>query len=260
MSVPPIPPPLEHLATRSFSFYPAIVNIEHNEWLFRKATWSEILVRNCKTQDELWISRRYVGEVSRIDDPVLIVGLVKELEYKAGAVWPYQRRVIQMPVAVGGGLPPPALDSRSEPAAVVGMGRQPKTDSRIVKLIGGVIVVGILACLLVLNFYRVGDLRARVTFTTKDQSYLELGSRDDFFMVTQKIGRPTQDRFQSETGAIQFQAMSYPDRGYTVILMGSDRKSMHYIGTLDRNWTPVHSVNLRTGGSTFAMLRGLQKF
>src|SRR5437588_824975 len=44
MSIRPIPPPLEHLGARPFSLYPAILNIEHNEWLFRKATWSEILV------------------------------------------------------------------------------------------------------------------------------------------------------------------------------------------------------------------------
>ncbi len=40
---------------------------------------------------------------------MVIVGLLKELEYKEGAVWPYQRRVIEMPVAVG--------DARTAPAA-----------------------------------------------------------------------------------------------------------------------------------------------
>src|ERR1035441_5763954 len=78
MASPPIPPSLDHLTTRPFSFYPPIVNIEHNEWLFRKATWSEILVVNCKSGAEVWISRRLVGEVSRVDDPVLIVGLKQE--------------------------------------------------------------------------------------------------------------------------------------------------------------------------------------
>ena len=98
MASPPIPPQLDHLITRPFSFYPAIVGVEHNEWLYRKASWSEILVVNCKSGAEIWISRRYIGEVSRVDDPVLIVGLVRELEYKAGMVVPYQRRVIEMPL------------------------------------------------------------------------------------------------------------------------------------------------------------------
>src|SRR5262252_3417792 len=138
MSPPPIPPSLEHLVTRPFSFYPAILNIEHNEWLFRKATWSEILVVNCKTGNEIWISRRFIGETSRIDDPVLIVGLNRELEYKAGAVWPYQRRVIEMPVAVGGTstAPPPRAPERSSPAPIVGI-RLESNDKRIVRMIGG---------------------------------------------------------------------------------------------------------------------------
>src|SRR2546427_9258778 len=98
MSLPPISP-LEHLGNRPFSFYPPILNVEHNEWFFRRGTWSEILVVNSRDGQEIWIPRRFLGEISQIEDPVVIVGLVKELEYKAGAVWPHQRRVIQMPVA-----------------------------------------------------------------------------------------------------------------------------------------------------------------
>ena len=58
MASPPIPPSLDHLATRPFSFYPPIVNVEHNEWLFQKATWAEIQVVNCRSGEEIWISRR----------------------------------------------------------------------------------------------------------------------------------------------------------------------------------------------------------
>ena len=100
MSLPPISS-LEHLGNRAFSFYPPILNIEHNEWFFRRASWSEILVMNSRSKEEIWIPRRFLGEISQIEDPVVIVGLVKELEYKAGAVWPHQRRVIEMPMAVG---------------------------------------------------------------------------------------------------------------------------------------------------------------
>src|SRR5258706_14292678 len=132
MSLPPIPSPLEHLGVRPFSFYPAILNIEHNEWLFRKATWSEILVYNMKSKEEIWIPRRFIGEISRIEDPVVIVGLVKELEYRGGAILPYQRRIIQMPMAVGDRShvsgPP-----RPEPAPVVGIRLEPGAEARIGK-------------------------------------------------------------------------------------------------------------------------------
>src|SRR5947209_10933473 len=147
MASPPIPPSLDHLVTRPFSFYPAIINVEHNEWLFRKATWSEILVVNCKSGAEVWIPRRFLGEVSRIDDPVLIVGLNRELEYKAGAAWPYQRRVIEMPLAVGGTSNPPG-SPRPEPAPIVGIRLASNTDRRAVRLIGVAVAVAIVGCVL----------------------------------------------------------------------------------------------------------------
>jgi hypothetical protein len=258
---PPIPPSLEHLASRPFSFYPAIINIEHNEWLFRKATWSEILVVNCKSANEIWIPRRFIGEVSRIDDPVLIVGLNRELEYKAGAVWPYQRRVIQMPVAVG--APPTSASTdapeRSAPAPVVGIRLEP-SDKRVFKLIGIVVGISIGLYIVAVNLNRVGEIRQRsVTFTAKDQSFLDLSSRDDVVAVTNKLGAPSTDR-SIESGTIHFRALSYPDRKYTVILMGTDPRSARYIGVMDDNWRPMHSVDLHTGGTTLSLLRDLKRF
>src|SRR5512141_2863581 len=100
MSGPPIPPLHEPLVHRPFSFYPPILNIAHNEWRLRRSTWSELLVVNAKTGAEVWIPRRFLGEISRVDEPVMIVGLLKELEYKGGSVWPHERRVIEMPRAV----------------------------------------------------------------------------------------------------------------------------------------------------------------
>src|SRR5256884_9823876 len=99
MASPPIPPQLEHLVTRPFSFYPPIVGIEHNEWLYRKANWSEILVVNCRSGAEIWISRRYVGEVARVEDPVLIVGPARGVGDKSGMIWPFQRRGVGEPPA-----------------------------------------------------------------------------------------------------------------------------------------------------------------
>jgi hypothetical protein len=42
-----------------------------------------------------------------------------------------------------------------------------------------------------------------------------------------------------------------------VILMGSTRDAARYIGTMDENWAPLHSVELHTGGTTFSLLREL---
>lgn len=143
MASPPILPALGHLAGRPFSFYPAIRGIEQNEWVFRKATWSEMLVVNHKSGEEISIPRRLVGEVSIVDDPVVIVGLLHELEYREGAVWPCQRRVIEMPVAVGESRPA-AAEPRSTPAPVVGIRLEPRRTKRIYKAVGGFLALAIL--------------------------------------------------------------------------------------------------------------------
>lgn len=254
MASPPIPPQLDHLVTRPFSFYPAIIGIEHNEWLYRKANWSEIQVVNCKSGAELWISRRFIGEVARVDDPVLIVGLNRELEYKGGMVVPYQRRVIEMPVAVGGGPVPPGTP-RPEPAPIVGIRVASTTDRRAVRLIATVIAVAIVAFVLIL-----GLSKQRVVYTTRDQTYLGLTGRDDRTGVVVKLGEPATDHWQSETGSMQFEALGYPDRKLTVILMGTDRKNVAYIGAMDDKWRPVHWIDNKSGGNSASLLNGLRRF
>ena len=142
MSVPPVPPPLEELGQRPFSFYPPIVGIEHNEWTYRKATWSEILVVNRKSGLE---------ELSSVEEPVAIVGLNKELEYKAGAIVPHVRRVIQMPRAVNEGPRSFTGENRPSttgPAPVVGIRLEHNSESKIGRMlivataVAVVIVVG----------------------------------------------------------------------------------------------------------------------
>src|SRR6266702_3262711 len=231
MASPPIPPQLDHLITRPFSFYPPIIGIEHNEWLYRKANWSEIQVVNCKSGAEIWISRRYIGEVSRVDDPVLIVGLNRELEYKGGMVVPFQRRVIEMPLAVGGRPETASAGERPEPGLLVGIRMASPQDKRVFRLIGGAVTVAILLYVLAVSLSR-----QRVVFTTKDQTYMGLNARDDRTEVVVKLGEPASDHWQSEEGALQYEALGYPDRQVTVILMGSDRKSVQYVGTMDKDW------------------------
>src|ERR1039457_3973041 len=114
MGSTPIPPSLDQLAGRTFAFYPALLGVVLNEWRFEKVTWSEILVTNTQTGSEVWISRRFVGEVSRTDDPILIVGLNRELELRSGMVVAHQRRVISMPSTAG------ATAARSTTAPGVG--------------------------------------------------------------------------------------------------------------------------------------------
>ncbi len=75
-----------------------------------------------------------------------------------------------------------------------------------------------------------------------------------------KLGQPGTDRWLLASGEIQFRALTYPDRKFTVILMGGTRESALYVGTMDDNWVPLHSVELRSGGTTLSLLRGLKRF
>ena len=260
MSIPPIPPPLEHLAAnRAFSFYPAILNIEHNEWIFRKSTWSEILVVNVKSQQELWIPRRFLGEISRIEDPVVIQGLIKELEFKSGVVLPHQRRVIEMPIAVGARPLSPPMD-RPAPAPVVGIRLESDAETRVGRLIMGALIFGVLACVIVVMVTRDGPLRPRVVYTNTDQAYLDLSNRDDSFAITSKLGKPAEDKSYTKSGDLHFRSLWYPQRSYYVILMGAEAGNLRYIGAMDKDWHMIHSVPMLGGANTASMLRGLQKF
>src|SRR5271167_3740948 len=133
MSIAPLPTPLQHLGGRRFSFYPPIRNLEPNEWLYRRATWAECVVVNARSGEEVWVPRIFLGEVSRIDEAVMIVGLNRELEWRRGVIIPLERRVIEFPGAVN--------DARSVPrsthlAPVINIRLEPKRETRAWKWIG----------------------------------------------------------------------------------------------------------------------------
>ncbi len=261
MSVPPAPPPLEQLGQRPFSFYPAILNVVHNEWLYRKANWSEVLVQNTRSHEEVWVPRRYLGAVSRVDEPVMIVGLAKELEYKGGAVWPAERRVIEMPRAVNEGPRPGVAEaSTPRPAPVVGIKLENGAESRIGRMVLGGIALGIVGCVLAVSLYRGGILGNKIVYAPVLQSDLGLSAADDYFAVVRILGHPADDRWRSDRGEMQYRLLDFPQLGCYVILMGRDRREVRYIGALDRKWLPVHTVPMPGHADSASLLRSLKRF
>ncbi len=248
------PPALEHLGDRTFSFYPAIVNLDHNEWRLKRAAWSEILVANTKTNEEIWIPRRLVGEISSVDDPVLIIGLHRELEYEAGAVWPRDHRVLAMQRT--GGRPAPSDKVGGGQTASRRRGPSPGAEGKIGRLIGVALIAGVTVILAV-----VAITQRPVSYKGREQVALELTADDTYDSIVRKIGVPSENHWRPDVGAdLEYRALRYKDRPYTLVLMGPDRKSAHYIGALDNDWKPVHSVRLPGGGDTLALLRGVPKF
>ncbi|MFN0165612.1 MAG: hypothetical protein ACKV22_04200 [Bryobacteraceae bacterium] len=258
MTPAPLPPQLETLRGRTFSFYPAILGIEYNEWKIGRATWSEIEVVNGKSGQALWIARRFFGEVSPVDHPMTIVGLTKGLEFRTGTVWPVQKRVIEMPVAVNApSVQAPA--QRSVGAPVVGIRLEPGTETKAGRLVLGAMLVVAIAIFGVVLATREKTLVPRTTYTNADQAFLDLRYRDDYLSVVQRLGAPASVHSR-QTADILYQALDYPARGYLIILMGGTQEKLHYIGCVDRSWNVVHSVRRPDGGDTAPRLRSLGRF
>jgi len=247
-------PELDGLKGRAFSFYPPILGIEHNEWKLREATWSEILVHNTKDDRELWVPRRFLGALSRVDEPVMIVGLERELEFTAGILRPHERRVISMPKPVAG-APATPDEAIPTPPMVNGVRVGDVSESRIgLYIIGG--IVAVLFVVYGVVSYSRGD---RIEYKTVLQEDLGFTAEDDYFAVVRKLGAPANDRWR-EGKDLQYRAMSYPDRHFTVILMGTEQKNAHYIGAVNDDWRPVHSVKHAGRGNTRSLLEGLPRF
>ena len=263
MAVPPIPPPLAQLGGRPFSFYPAILNAGHNEWIYRSATWSEVLVRNTKTNEEVSVPRRYVGEISRVDAPVMIVGLLAEMEYRSGALWPVERRVIEMPRAVNDSPRPHIARAQAGSPVVVGIRLENDSNSRVGKLVLGGVALGVAGCVLAISLFRGGVIATRAFYAPLTRADLPLTADDDRTSVVHALGQPAVERWRSGwdgQSEEQYQLLAYPQRGVYVILMGRDRDHARYIGAMDRNWRPVHEVELLGRGSSYALLRRLPRF
>jgi len=241
MSIAPLPTPLEHLGGRRFAFYPPIRNIEHNEWLYRRATWSECVVANMRTGEEFWIPRIFLGDVSYTDDGAMVVALSRELEWRAGAIIPRQRAVIPFPATANEA---PAAPRPGHLAQVINIRLEPKTEVRGWRWIGVAAVLGAVAFAIVADFAKQAP---------SNHAYLQLGSGDDYASVVRSLGLPAKAE-SIESGARWFRVLRYPSRRYSVILMGPDVNDARYIGAVDRRGRVLDSVRLGDGTSSGVVL------
>ena len=257
-------PGFEALSGKKFSFYPAIRNIAHNEWTFERATWAEALVLNIQGGQEVWIPRNYIGSVSSADEPVLIVGLNRELEFKAGAVWPHRKTVIEMPAPR---VPRPPDPGKTPSAPAGGVPATPEAESQMGRFVGGALALALAACLMLVAVVSGGfpnplEWFWRVSTETADQRYLGLNSADGYHDAVIKVGKPEKEQWLTTKEAqIQFQLLWYPSRSYTVVMLGSSRGDTRYIGTIHApSRRLLDSVRLSGGGSTASMIRNLPEF
>ena len=214
------------LKRRAFALYPPILNVEHNEWRVRKTAGPEVLVSNLKTNLEVWIPKRLIGEISGADDPLLSVSLRQELEYKAGVLWPCGRRVIEMPGALGSGF-----------GGISGIGTPKSGGRRLVTALAWVLLAGLLLVLL-------------ARFVPLRKAGLGLAAGDDYATVVRKLGPAAQERVRPP-----YRALWYPRRSCYIVLLDG-----RYIGALDSKWRVIAHADLPGHGDTAPLLRGLPRF
>ena len=109
---------------------------------------------NSRSHEELSIPRRFVGEVSSTDHPVLIVGLLRELQCVNGMALPFERRVIEMPLAVGAENNPQPLVRSRPPAPVVTIRLEHPRRNRIFQMVGGALALLIFLYVATANLIR----------------------------------------------------------------------------------------------------------
>jgi hypothetical protein len=225
MSISPLPAPLQQLGGRRFSFYPPIRNIDHNEWIFRRATWTEVVVVNARNGAECIIPRAHIGDVSYIDDPVVIVGLKRELECREGIVRAWHRPVIEFPIAVNQG---PAVAPHPEhPAPVVSIRLEPRAELRSGHKLAVGVVLGALGCLIAGNVAR---------------SHLSPPPA-------------TEHSVRTPDGHL-YRLIRYPDRRSIVVLDSDSR----YLGAIDLHGRVLNAVTLPDGRNSAPLLRSLPPF
>lgn len=216
------------LKRRSFALYPPILNIEHNEWRVRKTAGPEILISNLKSDVEVWIPKRLIREISEADDSLLTVSLLQELEYKAGVLRPYERRVVEMPAAPGSGF-----------AEIPGW-EPPKSRGR---QLATALACALLAALVLVALARFVPLR-------RGEPGLGLTASDDYSSVVRRLGPAAEERERPP-----YRALWYPKPSCYVILLDG-----RYIGALDSSWRVIDHAEGAGHGDTARVLRSLARF
>jgi hypothetical protein len=144
-------PEAPELARRRFRFSPPITGIAHNEWTLHGVTSDEAVVRNALTHLELSIPRRLIGDVTRMEEAIGMVALLKRLEYSPGIVRPQNRAVIPMP---------PAQDvprvRAAQPAEVIAIRETPEPPPRWKHYLRIAVALSCLACFIAVFVFRQG--------------------------------------------------------------------------------------------------------
>jgi hypothetical protein len=252
MSMSLLPGLLGLTAGRSFSLYPPILGVAHNEWRFRRATWSEFVIVNTHSGEEACIPRSFIGDVSA-NAPTVIVGLRREMEWRDGIAVPYRRPVVELPVAVNDFVPA-IRHSRSAPVVNI------RLESRAPAITGRKAIVfvmlGIVASAVVADIAYPGGMRDRIGAMRVSRSWQQLNSADGYSAVIAKLGAPSAHRTYVETSGRVFLSLDYPRLHFTAVLEGQTEADARYVGSIDARGRILGTASL----SDPDLLRSIPRF
>lgn len=258
MSLSPFPAPLETITGRRFSFYPPIQNLESNEWMYRRATWTECVVVNTATGEEFSVPRSFLGEITT-GNGVTVVALHRELESRGNALCPVRCPVIELPVAVNDGRRPgaPRRVESERLAPVVNIRLEQRPEVRVGKRFGVALVLGAVACTICADIARQIETSQRPDMIRLTRPYLQLSAEDDYFATVHKLGKPSGEHVVTGEWGTVYRVLDYGLGRYHVVLTGPGTNAGRYTGTLARDGRIVDEVKMPDGQSSSALLRAL---
>jgi hypothetical protein len=255
MSISPFPAPLQPIAGRRFSFYPPIHNVDRNEWMYRRATWSECVVVNTATGEEFSVPRNFLGEITT-GNGLTVVALHRELESRDGTLCPVRRPVIELPVAVNDS--PRSAPAPNRLAPVINIRLEQRPEWRISKRVGVALVLGAVACTICVDIVRQVEQRADLIRLARP--YLQLSADDNYFAAVHKLGSPQADTVVMADGGRVYRVLDYGPSRYRIVLMGPSRSEARYIGALTPDGRIVDAVRLQNGSASGGLLRSMPPF
>lgn len=256
MSVQLIPAPLPELSRTRFAFEPPISGAGHNQWVLRRASWTELTATNTKSGREVTISRRWVVGIHFADtaeQPGInlagthpldaTVNLSQELELAAGRVVPLRRRVLEMPNPATRILTDKAELDRARrgeewKAPIIAIRVESESSSRLRKLLKGSIAVGFVALIALVGFTRNAHFGEHLGLIASAQ--LPFTGADDYNDIVAEFGKPVSDQW-IETDDGGYRRLGYTAKHLAVILAGETPSTAHYIGSVGRNGKFLHA-------------------
>lgn len=243
-------------AGRSFSLYPPILGIAHNEWRIRRATWSEFVVVNTHSGEEACIPRSFVGDISA-NAPVVIVGLKREMEWRNGMAVPYRRPVVELPIAVNDFAPAALREARpARPAPVVSIRLESRPPVKTGRKAVVVVMLGVVASAVLADIVSPDSVRDRINAMRVSRTWQQLKTGDDYATVIGKLGSPASQRTYVDTGGRVFRSLDYRRLHFTVVLEGQTEAEARYVASLDARGRLLGGVPLSEAG----MLRSIPRF